>query len=73
MKPGDAAPREIALDGNDIRDNGGDGIRFEREAIDACLSGNRIRRNGGAAVALGAPMPGLWREGNREAWTAGTP
>lgn len=36
----------------------------------ACLSGNRIRRNGGAAIALGAPMPGLWREGNREEWSA---
>jgi hypothetical protein len=70
MKEGDALPREIALDGNDIYGNGGDGIRFEREAIDACITSNRLRRNGGAAVALAAPMRGLWREGNREEWTA---
>jgi Right handed beta helix region len=62
-------PREIALDGNDIFGNGGDGVRFEREVIDACLSGNRIRRNRGQAVALHAAMPGLWREGNRESWS----
>jgi hypothetical protein len=70
MKADDALPREIALDGNDIHGNGGDAIRFEREAIDACITGNRIRRNGGDAVALAAPMPGLWRHGNREEWTA---
>jgi hypothetical protein len=62
-------PREIALDGNDIFGNGGDGVHFEREVIDACLTGNRIRRNRGKAVALAASMPGLWREGNREEWT----
>lgn len=64
-------PREIALDGNDIYGNAADGIRFEREAVDVCLTGNRIRRNGGAALALGAPLPGLWRQGNREEWTPG--
>ena len=62
-------PMEIALDGNDTLGNGGDGVRFDREVLDACLTGNRIRRNGGEAVALGAPMPGLWREGNREEWS----
>jgi hypothetical protein len=62
-------PREIALDGNDIFGNGGDGVRFEREVVDACLTGNRIRRNRGQAIALGGSMPGLWREGNRENWT----
>ena len=71
MTPGEDMPREIALDGNDIFGNGGDGIRFDREVVDACLSGNRIRRNRGSAMAFGASMPGLWREGNREAWTAG--
>ena len=69
MKPGDDAPREIVLDSNDVFGNGGDGIRFDREVVDACLIGNRIRRNGGRPVVLGAPMPGLWREANREAWT----
>ena len=69
MKDKEDQPREIALDGNDIFGNGGDGVRFEREVIDACLSGNRIRRNGGKAVALNASMPGLWREGNREEWS----
>jgi hypothetical protein len=62
-------PREIALDGNDIFGNGGDGVRFEREVVDACLTGNRIRRNRGQAIALASSMPGLWREGNRENWT----
>jgi hypothetical protein len=70
MKKGEDTPREIALDGNDVFANGGDGIRFDREVIDACLTGNRIRRNRGRPIALPASMPGLWREGNREAWTA---
>lgn len=69
MKDNEETPREIVLDGNDVYGNGGDGIRFDREVIDACLVGNRIRRNGGETVALGAAMPGLWREANREAWT----
>jgi len=62
-------PREIVLEGNDIYGNGGDGIRFEREARDACLDRNRVRRNGGKAISLEAAMPGLWKEGNRESWT----
>jgi hypothetical protein len=62
-------PREIALDGNDIFGNGGDGVRFECEVVDACVTGNRIRRNRGQAIALAGSMPGLWREGNRENWT----
>jgi hypothetical protein len=69
MKDDEPTPREIVLDGNDLFGNRGDGIRFDREVIDACLTGNRIRRNGGAPVALGAAMPGLWREANRESWT----
>jgi hypothetical protein len=69
LKDKEDLPREIALDGNDIFGNAGDGIRFDREALDVCLSGNRIRRNGGAPIAFGAPMPGLWREGNREEWS----
>jgi hypothetical protein len=69
MKEHEDRPMEIVLEGNDISGNGGDGIRFDREVLDACLTGNRIRRNGGEAVALGAPMPGLWREGNREEWS----
>jgi hypothetical protein len=71
MKESDATPREIALDSNDIYGNGGDGIRFDRDVVDACLTGDRIRRNGGRAIVFGAPMPGLWREANREEWTAG--
>lgn len=71
MKEREATPREIVLDGNDIFGNGGDGIRFDREVMDACLAGNRIRRNGGKAVSAAAPMPGLWREANRESWTPG--
>ena len=70
MKDKEDIPREIALDGNDIFGNAGDGIRFDREALDACLSANRIRRNGGVPIALAAPMPGLWRERNREEWSA---
>jgi hypothetical protein len=71
LKPDEKeVPREIALDGNDIHGNGGDGIRFEREAIDACLTSNRIRRNRGKAIALAVEMPGLWREGNREQWSS---
>jgi parallel beta-helix repeat protein len=69
MKPDEPVTREIVLEQNDIHDNGGDGIRFERETLDTCLAGNRIRRNGGAAIALEAPTPGLWREGNRERWS----
>jgi hypothetical protein len=69
MKDKEDVPREIVLDSNDLFANGGDGIRFDREVLDACLFGNRIRRNGGQAVALGASMPGLWREANREVWT----
>jgi hypothetical protein len=69
MKEKEDPTREIALDGNDIFGNGGDGVRFDREVLDACLTGNRIRRNGGEAIALRVPMPGLWREGNRENWT----
>ena len=71
MKPGEDVPGEIALDGNDVFGNGGDGIRFDREVVDACLTGNRIRRNGGRPMAFGASMPGLWREGNREVWSVG--
>jgi hypothetical protein len=70
MKELEDESREIALDGNDIFGNGADGIRFDREVVDACLTGNRIRRNGGRAMALHASMPGLWRDGNRETWTA---
>jgi len=70
MKGGEEVPREIAIDGNDIYGNGGDGIRFDRAVVDACLTGNRIRRNGAAPIALGGPMPGLSREGNREAWSS---
>ena len=70
MKYGEDTPREIVIDSNDIYGNGGDGIRFDREVLDACLVGNRIRRNGGSAIALKAPMPGLWRQANRETWTA---
>ena len=70
MKDAEDTPREIVLEGNDIFGNGGDGIRFDREVIDACLFGNRIRRNAGSPVALGAQMPGLWREANRESWSA---
>jgi hypothetical protein len=69
MKPDEDQAREIVLEANDIHDNGGDGIRFEREALDACLIFNRIRRNRGGAIKLDAPMPGLWREGNRESWS----
>jgi hypothetical protein len=69
MKADEDKPREIVLEGNDIHSNGGDGIRFEREVIDACLTGNRIRRNGGRTIGLGASMPGLHREGNRETWS----
>jgi len=63
-------PREIVLDGNDIFLNGADGVRFEREVIDACLSANRIRNNGrrsgaAAGIAFCAPMRGLWLHGNR--------
>ena len=70
MKEGEDAPREIVLEGNDIFGNAGHGVRFEREVLDACLMTNRIRRNGAGAFAFEASMPGLWREGNREAWTA---
>jgi hypothetical protein len=69
MKQKEDSPREIALDGNDIFGNGGDGIRFDRDVVDACLTGNRIRRNGGRPIQLGASMPGLWSEGNRETWS----
>jgi hypothetical protein len=69
MKEQEDQPREIALDGNDIHGNGGDGVRLDREVLDACITGNRIRRNGGRAIDFGAPMPGLWSEGNREVWT----
>jgi hypothetical protein len=69
MKEREDTPREIALDGNDIYGNGGEGVRFDREVIDACLTGNRIRRNGGRAIVLAESMPGLWREGNRENWS----
>jgi hypothetical protein len=72
MKEKEDPTREIALDGNDIFGNGGDGVRFDREVLDACLTGNRIRRNGGEAIALRVAMPGLWREGNRENWTGFT-
>lgn len=70
MKPGEESTREVVLESNDIYGNGADGIRIEREVLDACLSGNRIRRNRGAQVTLAANMPGLWREGNREAWSS---
>jgi hypothetical protein len=69
MKPDQEVAREIAIDGNDIFGNGGDGIRFDHQTVDACITGNRIRRNGGQPVALSAPMPGLWRHANREEWT----
>jgi hypothetical protein len=70
LKPEEEAPREIVLEGNDIFLNGADGVRFEREVIDACLSGNRIRNNGrqsgaAAGIACCAPMRGLWLQGNR--------
>lgn len=70
MKEKEDVPREIVLDGNDIFGNGGDGIRFDREVIDACLTGNRIRRNGAKALAVAAAMPGLWQAANRETWSA---
>jgi hypothetical protein len=70
LKPEREAPREIVLEGNDVFLNGADGVRFEREVIDACISANRIRNNGrqsgaAAGIALHAPMPGLWLHGNR--------
>ena len=70
MKEKEDAPREITLQDNDIFGNAGDGIRFDREVVDVCISGNRVRRNGGGAIVLEASMPGLWREGNREAWSS---
>jgi hypothetical protein len=70
MKQQEDQPAEIALDANDIYGNAADGIRFDRAVVDACLTGNRIRRNGGTPIALTSAMPGLWREGNREVWTA---
>jgi pectate lyase-like protein len=69
MRQEEDAPREIVLEGNDIFGNAGYGVRFEREALDVCLMTNRIRRNGAGALAFEAPMPGLWREGNREDWS----
>ena len=71
MQEKEDQPREIVLDGNDIFGNAGDGIRFDREVIDACIIGNRIRWNGGSAIVLEASMPGLWRDGNREVWSSG--
>jgi hypothetical protein len=71
LKDKEESPREIVLADNDIFGNGGDGVRFDREVVDACITGNRIRRNRGQSIGLHAQMPGLWRESNREVWTPG--
>jgi hypothetical protein len=46
---------DMVLDGNDIWDNGGDGIRLDGELIDPFLVSNRIRGNGTA----GHPAAGI--------------
>nr|BFE61976.1 hypothetical protein GCM10020063_065020 [Dactylosporangium thailandense] len=68
---------DVVLDGNDIWDNAGDGIRLDGELIDPFLVGNRIRGNGTAGhPAAGIRVNARVRSAtirNQRIWDRGTP
>lgn len=55
--------REVVLEGNDIWNNGLDGVRFESPLLDAVIVGNRVRNNGWQSA------PGYSGEGDGVSYT----
>ncbi|GAA0728589.1 right-handed parallel beta-helix repeat-containing protein [Dactylosporangium roseum] len=60
---------DIVIEGNDIWDNGRDGIRIDGSLVDAFLVDNRIRgnglREGGAGITINARVEGATLRGQR--------